>query len=807
MIDILSYLMSKKYTDKKIASLGRVFNYKGKVTTAQDLPTTGNRVGDVYYVVEADAEYVWIVKDGTETWEELGAVIDLSGYYTKTEADNKFVDVTGDTMTGDLNVSDGNVNRVKLAKDGSMHIYDSTGVSESIINNNVNGTTFITNSVDGSLTLTGPKANLTLSGGEAKVSRNGGTASGQGSTAVGGGSTASGSYSIAISPGAQASGNQSVALGSGAQASGTNSVAIGGGAMAKGSTSIAIGGGADVTGSTSASFGANTVSASNSLIVGGGNSSTANAYGSIVGGVSNSAKNTKTLTIGTANTNAGVDSVALGYNNFVGGNSAQVEGEFSVASGDQSHAEGLGSVPTNLGSATVLTSTTRTVSGFTYTDITFAQGNLDLKNGDIFNGIPCTRVSLSSGTYTAGFSGDLTNVLKVDDTVNISRSLHVASGQASHVEGSDTSAFDKFSHAEGFNTKTLGSNGGSHAEGMNTTANSSNGPAPHAEGYGTTASNFCSHAEGSNTTASGAMSHAEGGSTTASGSSSHAEGYGTTASDSYSHAEGNNTVASGSSSHAEGQSTIASSSSSHAEGQSTIARGAMSHAEGISTVAIGTYSHAEGQSTIASGYCSHTEGYGEAIQSAIGNITVTEVNTTNNTIKGTISVGTIQPGYYIKVVTSSTTSYRTVLGVSNTAYTLNSVANISVNDVLDFGITNGRASGYASHSEGYCTIADGDYSHAEGHSTTTGADYQHVQGKYNIQDNTSAHIVGNGSADDARSNAHTLDFSGNAWFSGDVYVGSTSGTNKDAGSKKLATEDYVDTAIATAITNAISASY
>jgi hypothetical protein len=66
-----------------------------------------------------------------------------------------------------------------------------------------------------------------------------------------------------------------------------------------------------------------------------------------------------------------------------------------------------------------------------------------------------------------------------------------------------------------------------------------------------------------------------------------------------------------------------------------------------------------------------------------------------------------------------------------------------------------------------------------------------VQGKYNITDATSAHIVGNGNSS-IRSNAHTLDWNGNAWFSGDVYIKSTSGTNKDAGSKKLATEEYVD---------------
>ena len=54
------------------------------------------------------------------------------------------------------------------------------------------------------------------------------------------------------------------------------------------------------------------------------------------------------------------------------------------------------------------------------------------------------------------------------------------------------------------------------------------------------------------------------------------------------------------------------------------------------------------------------------------------------------------------------------------------------------------------------------------------------------------YIVGNGTSDTARSNAHTLDWEGNAWYQGDVYVGSTSGTNKDSGSKKLATEEYVD---------------
>lgn len=101
------------------------------------------------------------------------------------------------------------------------------------------------------------------------------------------------------------------------------------------------------------------------------------------------------------------------------------------------------------------------------------------------------------------------------------------------------------------------------------------------------------------------------------------------------------------------------------------------------------------------------------------------------------------------------------------------------------------ASGEKSHAEGYITIASGTTSHAEGWSTIAQGDNQHVQGKYNISDTTSAHIVGNGSGSN-KSNAHTLDWSGNAWFAGDVYTGSTSGTNKDAGSKVLATKEYVD---------------
>lgn len=88
--------------------------------------------------------------------------------------------------------------------------------------------------------------------------------------------------------------------------------------------------------------------------------------------------------------------------------------------------------------------------------------------------------------------------------------------------------------------------------------------------YPNIASGIASHAEGSETTASGNYSHAEGNRTTASGICSHAEGSETTASGNTSHAEGEGTTASGIASHAEGEGTIANHRSQHVFGQNNI---------------------------------------------------------------------------------------------------------------------------------------------------------------------------------------------------------------------------------------------
>ena len=53
-----------------------------------------------------------------------------------------------------------------------------------------------------------------------------------------------------------------------------------------------------------------------------------------------------------------------------------------------------------------------------------------------------------------------------------------------------------------------------------------------------------------------------------------------------------------------------------------------------------------------------------------------------------------------------------------------------------------------------------------------------------------AYVVGNGASDTERSNAHTLDWDGNAWYQGDVYVGGTS--QDDEAAKKLVTDEFVE---------------
>ena len=162
----------------------------------------------------------------------------------------------------------------------------------------------------------------------------------------------------------------------------------------------------------------------------------------------------------------------------------------------------------------------------------------------------------------------------------------------------------------------------------------------------------------------------------------------------------------GSRSVAVGSDVTASGYCAHAEGENTESAGEAAHAEGRGTKALENYSHAEGQGTTASKNCAHAEG----------------INTT---------------------------------AVAQSAHA-EGLATI--------------ASGQGAHAEGEGTNAAGSGAHAEGSGTIAAGQSQHVQGRCNIEDvdGKYAHIVGNGQSADSRSNGHTLDWEGNAWYSGTV---------------------------------------
>ena len=262
--------------------------------------------------------------------------------------------------------------------------------------------------------------------------------------------------------------------------------------------------------------------------------------------------------------------------------------------------------------------------------------------------------------------------------------------------------------------------------------------------------------------------------------------------------------------------------SSHAEGGNTIANEEYSHAEGINTVANKRGAHAEGGYIAANGLYSHAEGVGYSTTSTISgeansltytfdtpftgraqllkyvsyNNKIVEIISINNDIlevKETLSDIPLS-GASVYIFGGAIGEASHVEGISNFATGIAGHAEGS--DTVasgDYSHAEGfktEASGNYSHSEGYNTtafeisshaegfntLASGISSHAEGYNTRAFGDYSHAEGKYNIIDtnNQYAHIIGNGTGANARSNAHTVDWDGNAWYQGKIYIGGSS---------------------------------
>lgn len=242
----------------------------------------------------------------------------------------------------------------------------------------------------------------------------------------------------------------------------------------------------------------------------------------------------------------------------------------------------------------------------------------------------------------------------------------------------------------------------------------------------------------------------------------------------YAFAEGAFTTASGRESHAEGSNSIASGDSSHAEGQGTTARGRCSHSEGIHTVANGYYSHAGGNNSRAMGLTSFARGHeiniNRAYSTSIGKYNL-DPDSTENTLETNLNT---RIGVY-KAQSFETTYIEPVISLEDGTVIAESTTSLTPESFLpDMYVI----SPYA-NDPGYWKILstpelDGNYYSANVDSYKIKLSSEQLS--------TYAFSVGNGTAE-SRSNAHTLDWDGTAWYQSDVYVGGSG--QDDAAAKRL----------------------
>ena len=473
----------------------------------------------------------------------------------------------------------------------------------------------------------------------------------------------------------------------------------------------------------------------------GGQGSHAEGYRTYTGGVYAHSE-------GYITTAFGSQSHAEGYNTIAQEQSAHAEGEQTVAAGGGAHSEGGYSVATGIfshaeGNLTEAASRGahaeggNTVASGLYSHAEGASDGYDF----YVNGIQYAPGAYGYASHAEGYK-----TRADEDYAHAEGTLNAALGTASHAEGENTLAEGNRAHTEGYTTVASGDN--AHSEGYGSQATATNA---HAEGGGTQATATNAHAEGANTAATAVQAHAEGAGTTASGAQSHAEGAGSTASGDNSHAEGASTIASGSQSHAEGAGTHATASQAHAEGAGTWATAVQAHAEGSGTTASGMYSHAEGGGTTASGTQSHAEGGGTTASGiyahAEGGGSFASGGYAHVEGYGTIAAGAMSHVYGKWNLEDSYANWNE--WTANTQYAVGD--KVKVTTTVDNVTT---VAGYS------CKIANSD-------STFDSSKWNDLEGRMNY-----AEIVGNG-VDSAtnRGNIRALDWDGNEYLRGDIYVG------------------------------------
>lgn len=615
-------------------------------------------------------------------------------------------------------------------------------------------------------------------------------AEGEETSAINSASHAEGIRTSARSKAAHAEGIDTDAVGQAAHAEGVNTATGGYASHAEGNETKANGYISHAEGNKTEATGAASHAEGDATKASGDNGAHAEGYKTTASGTASHAEGRDTVASvgyshaeGKGSEATGQCAHAEGDGTKAGGNAAHAEGKYTRTDSEGAHAEG--SYVADADKNPVTRTTKYYKSNSAGVDINIEGGSYAGNRGSHAEGI--RTFAGHDAAHAEGYDTDA-----VGQAAHAEGYQTVAKGEYSHAEGKSTKATGTAAHAEGGNTRA--SNAYAHAEGSNTRAQSE---ASHAEGQyavadsggahaegsyiadednnpvsrttkyyknlasgidvlvggGSLAYNKGSHAEGIRTFAGHEAAHSEGIDTDAVGEASHAEGKHTVAKGSGSHAEGTNSNSIGNYSHAEGQESTASNIAAHAEGHNTKASGGASHAEGTNTHAEGNYSHTEGGYTHAAGQYSHAEGSGTYADAHGAHAEGTSIATSSeNNVE-------LSRGFVISESKTITVKGPVAWGRGSHAEGANTVAK-----------------GYASHAEGRQCDALDDYSHAEGFNVEAAGIAHHAQGRYNIVNpnvtpnnpyGTYAHIVGNGSSG-GRSNAHTLDWNGNAWYAGNI---------------------------------------
>ena len=116
-------LSSNDFTNNyknKIDTLQNIYRFMGTVNTTTDLPSSGQKNGDVYNVTSENKDYAW--NETTQQWVELGSATNLDNVAMKNEIKIKRTLITLET-TINANTNYSTVNTFQVGNDSLQVIY------------------------------------------------------------------------------------------------------------------------------------------------------------------------------------------------------------------------------------------------------------------------------------------------------------------------------------------------------------------------------------------------------------------------------------------------------------------------------------------------------------------------------------------------------------------------------------------------------------------------------------------------------------------------------------------------------------